>query len=79
MNGFEHGPYVVFPVGQQLRNEDGTPGKWMALASVTRWSGAQVLAVPVSWYPPPFDTEAEAADYAARAAREMINAGRCKI
>ncbi len=79
MSGFKHGSYDVFPAGQQLKNEDGSPGKWMALASVIRWRGDQVLAMPVFWYPPGFDTEQTAAAYAATAAKEMIDAGRCKI
>ena len=79
MKGFKHGGYDVFPTGQQLLNEDGSLGKWMALASVVRWRGDQVLAVPVSWYPPAFETEQTAAAYAATAAKEMIDEGRCKI
>jgi len=79
MEGFKHGPYSVFPAGQQLLNEDGSPGEWMALASVIRWRGDEVLAVPVSWYPPTFPTEEAAAAYAVNAARQMIDAGRCKI
>lgn len=79
MNGFKHNNYDVFPAGQQLRNDEGSQGKWMALACVVRWQGEEVLAVPVSWYPPEFETEQEAAAYAAHAAIEMIDAGRCKI
>ena len=79
MKGFKHSAYDVFPAGQQLKNEDGSPGKWMALACVIRWRGDQVLAVPVSWYPPEFDTEQAAVTYAAATAKEMIDAGRCKI
>jgi len=79
MKGFKHGGYDVFPAGQRLRNEDGSLGKWMALASVIRWHGDEVLAVPVSWYPPAFDSEQTAAAYAVTAAKEMIDAGRCKI
>jgi len=80
VTGFKHKGYDVFPAGQQLRNEDGSPGRWVALASVIRWRGDEVLAVPVCWYPPPdFETEQAAATYASHAAREMIDAGRCKI
>lgn len=79
MKGFQHGGYDVFPAGQQLRNEDGSQGKWMALASVVRWRNKEVVAVPVSWYPPAFDTEESAVAYAAVAAKEMIDAGRCNI
>ena len=79
MNGFKHGGYDVFLAGQELRNNEGVPGKWMALACVIRWRGDEFLAVPVSWYPPDFDTEQAAITYAAVAAREMIDAGRCKI
>lgn len=79
MNSFKYSGYEVFPAGQQLRNEDGSLGKWMALACVMHWQGEEVLAVPVSWYPPEFETEQAAATYAAHAAREMIDAGRCKI
>jgi hypothetical protein len=79
INGFKYRDYDVFPVGQQLENEDGSPGKWMALASIVRWRGDQVLTMPVSWYPPEFDTEEAAVKYAAAAARDMIDAGRCKI
>ena len=79
MRGFKHREYDVFPAGQQLKNEDGSPGKWMALSSVIRWHGDEMLLVPVSWYPPEFDTEQEAVRYAAAAAKEMIDAGRCKI
>jgi hypothetical protein len=38
-----------------------------------------MLAAPVSWYPPEFDTEQEAVAHAAAGARDMINAGRCRI
>lgn len=79
MNGFKHGQYEVFPAGQQLRNEDGSLGKWMALACVVRWRGDKVLTVPASWYPPTFDTEQAAAAHAASAAKSMIDVGRCKI
>ena len=79
MGGFKHGNYDVYPAGQQLRNEDGSIGKWMALASVVRWSGDKVLSVPVSWFPPLFDTEEAAARHAAIGAKEMIDKGRCKI
>lgn len=79
MNGFRHGDYDIFPVGQQLRNEDGSPGKWMALASIVRWRGDEVLALPVSRYPPMFESERVAAEYATVAAMEMVDAGRCKI
>lgn len=79
MKGFKHRDYDVFPAGQQLRNEDGSPGRWMALACVIRWRGSDVLAVPVSWYPPEFDTEQDAIAYAVAAARDMIDTGRCKI
>lgn len=79
MKGFKRGDYNIFPAGQLLKNEDGSPGKWMALACVIRWRGDEVLAVPVSWYPPEFDTEQAAVTYAAAAAKEMIDAGRCKI
>jgi hypothetical protein len=79
MSGFKYGNYEVFPYGQQLRNEDDTTAKWMALASIVRWSHDKIQAVPVSWYPPEFDTEKLAREYAAHAAKEMIDAGRCKI
>ncbi len=80
MNGFKHGDYDVFPAGQQLCSQDGSPGTWMALASVIRWRGNEPpLVLPVSWYPPAFDTELAAAAYATSAAKEMIDAGRCKI
>jgi len=62
-----------------LLNEDGSLGKWMALASVIRWKGDEVLALPVSWYPPTFDTEEAAIAYAADAAKAMIDEDRCKI
>jgi hypothetical protein len=74
VEGFVHGNYHVFPAGQQLLNE-----KWIALASVVRWQGEEMQAVPVSWYPPEFDTEQEAVAHAAAGARDMINAGRCRI
>ncbi len=51
----------------------------MALASVIRWKGDEVLALPVSWYPPTFDTEEAAIAYAAAAAKAMIDEDRCKI
>jgi hypothetical protein len=81
MKGFKHGSHDVFPAGQQLKNEDGSLGRWMPLACIFRWQGnEQPLSVPVSWYPPElFDTEEEAVTYAAAAAREMIDAGRCKV
>lgn len=79
MKGFKHKDYEIFPAAQRLLNEDGTPGEWMALASVIRWQGKDVLAVPVSWYPPTFPTEQAATAYAATAAKNMIDAGKCKI
>lgn len=79
MNGFKHGMYHVFPTGQQLQNDDGSLGKWMALVSIIRWHGDEVLSLPVTWYPPAFDTEQAAAEYATIAAMEMIDAGRCNI
>lgn len=79
MSSYRYRNYDVRPAGQQLRNEDGSEGKWMALASIIRWDENEVLAVPVSWHPPEFETEQDAKKYAAVAAREMIDAGRCKI
>lgn len=79
MEGFKHKDYDIFPAAQQLRNDDGSPGKWMPLASIVRWRAQEVLAVPVTWYPPGFDNEQEATTYAASAAMAMIDAGRCKI
>lgn len=79
MKGVKHGGYDVFPASQQVKNADGSEGKWMALASIVRWQSDQVLALPVSWYPPEFDTEQAAVEYAASAAKEMLDAGRCKI
>ena len=79
MSSYKYGNYDVRPVGQQVRNEDGCEGKWMALATIIRWNGDEVLRVPVSWYPPDFETEQEAKIYAAMAAKEMIDAGICKI
>jgi hypothetical protein len=57
MGGFKHGPYDIFPAGQRLRNEGDSPAKWMPLASIIRWHGDEVLALPVSWYRPALDTE----------------------
>jgi hypothetical protein len=79
MKAFKHSDYDIFPAGQQLKNEDGSLGKWMALASIVRWKGSELQVVPVSWYPSKFDTEQAACTYAAGAAKEMIDAGRCKI
>jgi hypothetical protein len=79
MTGFKYGPYDIFPAGQQLTNQDGSVGKWMALACVVRWQSDNVVAIPVSWYPPAFDTEHAAATHAAHSAKEMIDAGRCTI
>jgi len=80
MNGFKYGDYDVFPAGQQLINQDGLPGEWMALASVILWRGDQSpLVLPVSWYPPAFDTEQAATAYATTAAKGLIDGGRCKI
>ena len=79
IKGFRHRDYDVFPAGQRLRNEDASPGQWMALACVIRGRGDEVLGVPVSWYQPGFDTEQAAVTYAADSAREMIDAGRCNI
>jgi hypothetical protein len=79
MEGFKYGDYDVFPAGQQLKNTDGSAGKWMALASLIRRQGSQVLALPVSWYPPEFDTEHAATEYAISAAKDMLDTGRCKI
>lgn len=79
MRGIKYRDYEIFPAGQQLRNQDGSPGKWMALASIVRWHSKEMLAVPVSWYPPEFDTDQAASTYAEAAAKTMIDAGRCKI
>ena len=79
MKGFKYGDYEIFPAGQQLKNNDGSPAKWMALACIVHWKGNEVQAIPVSWYPPDFDTEQAAGTHAAAAAKEMIDAGRCKI
>ena len=79
MKEFKYSDYDIFPAGQQLKNQDGSLGKWMALASIVRWKGNEVQVVPVSWHPSEFDTEQAACIYAANAAKEMIDAGRCKI
>lgn len=80
VKGFRHKEYEVYPAGQQPLNDDGSPGKWMALASIARFQGVEVpVVIPVSWYPPGFDTEEEAAKYAATSAIDMIDKGRCKI
>jgi len=79
MNSLMHGDYEIFPAGQQLRNDDGSPGEWIALASIIRWRGEEVLALPVSWYPPTFSTQQKAAEHARDAAISMINANRCVI
>lgn len=78
--GFKHKNYEVFPAAQQLLNEDGLPGEWYGIAAVVRWRGNDgPLVLPVSWYPPTFATGREAEEYAAAAARDMIDSGRCKI
>lgn len=51
----------------------------MALASIIRWRANEVLAVPVSWYPPDLASEEEARVHASAAAIAMIDAGRVKI
>lgn len=79
MSNFQHKDYVIFPAGQQLKNEDGSPGLWTALASIVRWQNGEVLAVPVSWYPPAFESKEEAETYASEAAIGMIDSGRCNI
>ena len=76
MKYISHDGYDIFPAGQQLRNQDGSPGQWMALASIVRWQNDKIMAVPVSWYPPEFETELAAETYAASAAKQMIDAGR---
>jgi hypothetical protein len=74
VKSFEHLNYHVFPAGQQLQS-----GKWMALASLIRWQGEEMLVMPVSWYPPEFDTEQAAVAHAAASAKDMIDAGRCRL
>jgi hypothetical protein len=51
----------------------------MALASLIRWQGEEMLVMPVSWYPPEFDTEQAAVAHAAASAKDMIDAGRCRL
>lgn len=76
---FKHGNYEIFPTGQQILNEDGSTGDWMALASIIYWKGNDVLSMPVSWYPPLFATQQDATTHAANAAKEMIDMGRCNF
>ena len=48
--------YEVSPAGQQLRNDDGTPGRWLPRALVLHWRGNEPPpTVQVSWYAPEFD------------------------
>lgn len=79
MSSYKFDNYIVYPVGQQFWHEDGSGGKWMAKSTITRENGNEVLAVPVSWYPPEFETEQDAIMYAAAAAKKMIDAGLCNI
>lgn len=79
MINFKHNGYEVFPADQQLKNEDGSPGQWLPLASVVRWQNSEVLALPVTWYQTVFASKEEAEAYALRAAIEMIDSGRCNI
>jgi hypothetical protein len=72
--------YEVSPAGQQLRNDDGTPGRWLPRALVLHWRGNDAPpTVQVSWYAPDFDTERAAANYAAAAAKRLIDTGRCQV
>lgn len=79
MSSYKYGNYDVRPVGLQLKYKEGCEGKWIALATIIRWNEDEVLRVPVSWCLPEFETEQEAKIYAAKAAKEMIDAGLCKI
>lgn len=79
MSGFKYGAYDVFPAAQQIIGPSGEPGRWIALASIVRWNVDAVRSVPVSWYPPDFDSEQAAVAYAESAVRDMIDHGRCKI
>jgi hypothetical protein len=78
MSGYNYGSYTVYPVGQQFRHKDSLAEKWMAKATIIREDANEVLAVPVSWYQPEFETEQDAKIYAAVAAKEMIDAGLVK-
>ena len=51
VKGFRHKEYEVYPAGQQPLNDDGSPGKWMALGRAGSWKismspGTSFVAVP---------------------------------
>ena len=76
----DHKGYQVYPAAQQLKNEDGSPGKWYGNAAILKWKGDEgPLVLPMSWIQPLFATEQEAKLYAFSAAKDMIDSGRCKI
>lgn len=83
MEGIRYGSYDIYPSGRLLRNEDGSPAKWMACAQIIRWSGSEAPPVLILGWDPPkfpeFDVEEEARKYAAVAAKQLIDSGQCKI
>jgi hypothetical protein len=73
----KNGMYGIFPGAQQLRTEDGSPGKWAARATVIRWQSGEVM--PVNWTSPEFESKQAALAHAVNGARAMIDSGRCTI